>query len=266
MTPVNKLYNSFQFIKYVFTPSYVKRLLEKNGSLYNSHTGEICYIIGNGPSLKQMYDLSVLKDRFVITVNTIMRSEVFDKVNSNFHVLMDPVLFNGNASKEDVNSFSKLDGRDILIPYNYFKSAKEIWPKSNLWCCYNSYIPLEGSMHADFTKPIYSFNNVLHWALLWAMYMGFSNIVILGADMTGFMEPYYNKNNMSTHVYDYSVKERTQTVLNSNEWYLKAYGQTLEFFRYLHDIAMKKQIDIVNATPMSFLDVFPMVNFNETLK
>ena len=265
MTPINRLYNGGQAVKFIFAPRWIHHLLKKNAIYYNSHIGETCYIMGNGPSLKQMGDLSVLHDRFVITVNTIMRSPIFSQVNTNFHILMDPDFFNGKASKEDIESFSKLNGVDLLVPYKYYDSAKAIWPDSPIWCCYNSFIPMKGSMHVDFTKPIYSFNNVLHWAVLWAIYLGFSKIVLLGADMTGFMELYNKRNNISSHVYEYSDKERVINCSTNNEWYLKAYGQTLEFFGILGDIAQNNNTIILNATPRSFLDMFPMVDLSESI-
>ena len=267
MTQVNRLYNLCQTCGYIFRYKKIHKLLKRNAILRNSHNGETCFIMGNGPSLKNMGDLSVLSDKYVITVNTIMRSSVFDMVNSNCHILMDPFIFSGNVSKEDRDSFSKLDGIDILTPIRYNKLAEQIWPNSRVWCSYNSYIPLKNSSYIDFTKPVYDFNNVLHWAILWAIYLGFKKIVLIGADMTGFMELYNNKYNMPMHVYDYTDKEKEnkQKMQNNNEWYLKAYGKTLEYFDILQRIAIHKKITIVNATPTSFLDMFPMVNFEDTL-
>lgn len=265
MTFVNRVYNVCQRLKYYSRFFQVRKYLVNNSLVRDSHKGEVCYVIGNGPSLKEMGDLSVLSERNVITVNTIMRSPLFDVLKSNYHIIMDPILLDGSASIEDKDSLKKLNGIDILVPQQYYNTAVDLWPSSKIWCCDNIYIPIRGVEHTDFTKPIYDFNNVLHWAILWAMYLGFERIVLLGADMTGFMAPYYNRNNISLHVYEYSDKEKQKTTYN-NEWFLKAYGNTLEYFGLLREVAEKKGVTILNATPRSFLDMFPMVDFADVIK
>ena len=68
---------SLHSIKY-----YNKRIaktLDMNKEFENKYAGKRCFILGNGPSLKDE-DLSVLKDEYVFTVNQFARKENFEEV------------------------------------------------------------------------------------------------------------------------------------------------------------------------------------------
>ena len=71
----------------------IEALLAKNQELKNLHAGERCFVLGNGPSLRQV-DLSLLSNEFIFTVNNFSFVEGFEKARTNAHLWMDLSFFN----------------------------------------------------------------------------------------------------------------------------------------------------------------------------
>ena len=66
-------------------------LWENNKRFHNTHNGERCFILGNGPSLKEV-NLRELSNEFVFTVNNFGFVENYTDVNTNVHLWMDMEL------------------------------------------------------------------------------------------------------------------------------------------------------------------------------
>ena len=62
-----------------------KKFLRKNIEYKDKYKGKRCFIIGNGPSLKK-HDLTLLKDEFVLTVNSMTITKEFDLITTDFHL------------------------------------------------------------------------------------------------------------------------------------------------------------------------------------
>ena len=70
-----------------------KKLLDRNKELVGKYQGRRCFVVGNGPSLKNQ-DLTKLKGEVVFTVNWMMRSPLFDTLKPTYHVIIDKLGFN----------------------------------------------------------------------------------------------------------------------------------------------------------------------------
>ncbi len=252
--------------------------LKRNKNLENIHKGERCFIIGNGPSLKH-YDLQKLNSEIVFTVNFMMRSEFFEALKPNYHVLADPNIFKLDSKNEDdlkkVHLFEK--AKDInpdikfFIPYKW-QSFAQLFNDLDFYYFYNNQIFTPRIKHSYVlhrNTPI--FQNVIIYAINIALYMGFEKIYLLGVDMTGFLEFFeYNKvNNQWGHIYNISEdevnKHKKHRIKNKydNEFYLKAYGKTFEHFKLIRNIASDKNVKLINASGYGALDVIPRVDFEQ---
>ncbi len=70
----------------------IREAIKDNAQFKNKYAGKRCFILGNGPSLKEQ-DLSLLKDEYVFTVNQITRHPDYEKIKSNFHFYTDSMFF-----------------------------------------------------------------------------------------------------------------------------------------------------------------------------
>jgi len=272
MTPVYALYNQMMelmfFCKCLFDYEFKNKIVNNKNNYESKYCGKRCFILGNGPSLKD-YDLSLLKNQYVFSVNHFMKSMLFDVVRPNFHVMIDPTLFRDEIIVDYLSDYKKTMSPsaniDIVyfIPYygvenfvKYFQGVKYValYEKKVFTMSSAKNISLYGSV------PCYS--NVILMCIHIAISMGFKEIVMLGVDMTGFigtMQTNCGQEDKYGHVYDKCYNKRKK--INTNEYYLKLYGRTFEQFRYFASNMSKYNIKIVNATAGGLLDVFPSVDY-----
>ena len=93
-------------------------LMQKNKRLHNTHAGERCFILGNGPSLRKI-DLSILQNEFVFTVNFFTNADGWEKVKSNAHVWADPASW-------DLSNKSNINLQNVIDVYHKMASQHAI--------------------------------------------------------------------------------------------------------------------------------------------
>ena len=98
--------------KYVLNNKDDYELLQQNKRFEKSHKGKRCFILGNGPSLKEV-DFSLLGEEVVFTVNQLARNEKFDLLKSNYHFWADPSFFT-----EQDNNLCSLEILDMMKRVN----------------------------------------------------------------------------------------------------------------------------------------------------
>lgn len=248
--------------------------MSKNRRIKDSHKGERCFIVGNGPSIKNM-DLSKLENEFVFTVNDIIRNDtIFRVLKSNCHVFIDPEY----AKMTDQQLVAYLDSvskyrNDILCV-----CSETMFPKNKLFVDKNisaifSYLHrywVNDNAKIDFTKNVYIAQNVVQAAIYVALYMGFSEIVILGCEMTSFYEELeYNATGrlIENHAYSYteSDKEAYKAELirgNDNCFMLQDYSISFSIFKSIRNYVDSHSVRILNATVGGVLDMFERIEYN----
>lgn len=258
-------------------------ILEKNLELKDLYKGETCFILGNGPSLKQENRLKELENYKVFTVNQFFRSELFEVVKPNYHIIIDPLFFKLNpnvasekdtlfrikeiAKRKDVTMILSLDFLDYICKYIGNKN-KHFYVKSRykLTDGYNNYIDM-----CSFLPTAY---NVVQIAIYCAMFMGFSKIVLLGCDMTGIMDNYvrYSKKGKVekfTHVYEYTREEKMRMEdvhrKHSNEFMLYGFYNMFRDFRMIDMYCKANDIHLLNATNETALDMIKHVRLEDIL-
>ena len=120
------------------------------------------------------------------------------------------------------------------------------------------------SLGVDLTRALPSPQSVTIMALYAAIYMGFSEVYLLGCDHDWILHL-----NQSRHFY-----AESQHALNRdgyNEWsapgldtYFKDYLRLWKQYQALRKVAEQRGVRIINATAGGLLDVFPRTRF-ETL-
>lgn len=146
---------------------YANRL----SKFHNLHSGEDCFIIGNGPSLNKM-DLAPLKDHHTFGLNKIYL--MFNKVNLNlsYHVSVNPLVIEQSSSE-----FEKLSCPSFL---SYKAAHNIVRPLDHIYYIFTSAGP-----HLFQDNAALGFNEgytVTYVALQLAYYMGFNRVFLIGVD------------------------------------------------------------------------------------
>ena len=260
-----------------------KLYLKENKKFKELHKGERCFILGNGPSLKTE-DLKTLENEYVFSVNQISRHPDFEYIKPTYHFWADANFFDIDENKpEDLelleimkkvkttdNSpfcFFPVQQRDFIEKYELEKELKIAYFASGML------FPEGFNGKIDYTKFVPGFGTVVQWCVTMAIYMGFSEIYLLGCDNTSILTTIKSalKRN-DDNDYGYSVTEnerkRMEGLLEkqSLEAYVNSYLETLKGYRYLFDYCEKRNIKLVNCSSTSVIDSIPRDTLTNVLK
>ena len=227
-------------------------------SLKNTHNGERCFIIATGPSLT-IEDLELIKNEFTFGVNSLVK--VLDKISyiPNFIGIQDAGVYRKIGNLIEQCPIPHVLITDTIYK-KYCKDKRDgryfLFPKYN--CRHSSHgdkRPLTSGFSDDVSKVVYDGYSITYSVLQIAVYMGFTEIYILGNDcnynMKGklhFVESGFVDKIASTGsgrmIYAYSVAKKW---LDENRPDVKVYNATrggmLEVFpRKTLDDVFKKEI------------------------
>lgn len=222
------------------------------------HCGKRCFIIGSGPSLTTK-DLDLLQGEFCFASNKIF--SVFDKTKWRpaYYVVSDnditPEMFSYSShfSASTKAKFFPSNFRDtcegenhnaFFYPYIGCDVTGKIFPKFS----------------DDISKAIYEGYSVAYVAMQIAVYMGFTEIYLLGLD---FSWPIYRdcagniyENGQAKHRFYEDNHEETEISIPNVELMENAYKQAKSFCE-------ANGICIMNATRGGKLEVFRRVNLDD---
>lgn len=163
-----------------------KRELLKNKELCKVGSDEkVCFVIGNGPSLKNV-DLSIISKYPTISVNGFYMSD--RAIKSTYHVLYDIGYTQGYA-EHIVNAINKNPRLNFIVNKRIADTVKGITASKNkVYAIDASYSQVGDKIKFDLSKRMTGSNNVIPVAIECAMYMGFKNICLLGCDFSMYTQ------------------------------------------------------------------------------
>lgn len=234
---------------------YSKALRE----LKNMHSNEICFIIGNGPSLSYE-DLDVLHKNKVVTFAFNRIYLIFDKTKwrPDYYISQDEKIL--IRSVDQINDMN-LDYKFIPLNYKYYfdvdiKGAK-----------YFKIIPSEkGKYHFsdDISKYVGNSGTVVFTATQLASYMGFKKIYLIGVDHS--FNKYRNDNGdilIDKKSKDYFIDDYNK---DKNDLYIPNLDESTRTFLEMKKCCEARGIEVYNATRGGKLEVFPRVCFDDLFK
>ena len=192
---VNKtkdLINNINFLKY-------KEIVKNNIELKDKHKGQRCFLLGSGPSIKDE-NLKPLKNEIVFALNNFYVHDDFSEImsgNIEKYYLTAPI----HPPQTETEWKEWFSDMEIHMPNNVnlifgisnqINTAKSILDLHNLfenhqkyWLCgginindYYNYKPAD----IDITRMTWIADTVSIYSLIVAIYMGFSEIYLLGMD------------------------------------------------------------------------------------
>ncbi len=236
------LYGFFLYLRRYYFYLKSRKYLKKNKELINKKKNKKIYIIGTGPSLKNI-DLKKIKGDTLVLNN-------FYKYNSpkefipNYCMIIDNYFFTENKEliKETIKKYPKIN---LILNGKYIKDTKKIVKNLNniyfiqLWKGYFSEKKI-----IDFSKVESSFINVSCCAVAYSIYLEYKEIYLLGIDFNSFV---------SKNSHCYNENRNISNIKND----LYGFSMAIDIHEKLYKYAQKKGIKIVNINDNSLLDVYP---------
>lgn len=266
-------------------------MLEKNKKLKNTCTGERCFILCNGPSVRHQH-LERLKNETVFSCSFANLLPFYDTFLPKYYVSPSAIgvykhaegIYGENAQKEmsqktfveniikeyveflqkDIKSniiILDLVDKEEIDKYGGLPENKEVyylfqtlkWNKNR-----RNIYDLSGAIPGVATAPIMMLNI--------AMYIGYKEIYLLGTHHDSFAKHKYehayhvpqNTLRGKWHNMDENSVKKQKTLENM-EQEINVYRQ----YRLIHKIADYNEVKIYNATEGGLLDEFPRVSFDE---
>lgn len=239
---VNKLHNKYSSQQ------------EKFNILKDSHSGERCFIVGNGPSLTAK-DLDLLKNEFCFAANQIFfafkntqwRPSAYLTVNVDTFLAYQSEINNLNCTK--------------FIDKKALDYGVEI--QDALYLKHGTFAGNEDLFSEDVSKFYYNGGTVTYTAIQVAAYMGFKEIYLIGVDNNFTFEKNKNgikrKNDIQNHFYKDDISNKKADLYAT----VDVDHLTQSFIR-AKDYADAHNIKILNATRGGKLEVFNRISL-ETL-
>ncbi len=257
------------------------KTIKRNAKFKGIHAGERCFVIGNGPSVAKM-DLSCLKDEYVFTVNQAARNKQFSEIKSNYHFWVDQNFFKGDDDDPGTAELIKTmfavntpgNKPECFFPINQKGFIKKHGLDSTISANYISmqYEIVDDNFPVDMTKSLPCPMTVVHACIFAAIYMGFSEIYLLGCDNTGLVaniNSFIESENDGIYSYEISENEKKRMAnlfqYESLEQYVYSFYKNLVNYRYISRYCGKHGIKIANCTPTTTIDSIERIPFEKVM-
>lgn len=264
-----------------------KDKLEKSPLPQIEHGSDKIVILGNGPSLLDsisQYKAEILENDKIV-VNFFASSDLYEVVRPNIYVFADPAFFSvPEELKDSINKLLQDIKRKTTWPIKFFipSTARNavLIPllQENKYISINFYFSGWQDIGKKTKFEAWDENlihppaqNVLNVAIYLALYWGYKETYLIGAD-SSFLEDLrvdQNTNELFTidrHFYDnkkvYSDKKLIESKRGRvmNNWTLHdlihAYGRMFEHYYELKQYADYKGLKVYNASEYSWINVF----------
>lgn len=242
-------------------------LLKRNEVFRNCHKGRRCFVIGNGPSLKEQ-DLSPLANEITFVANYFHLHPIISKSwQPKYYCLSDPAYFDGREPIESIRDIvSKIPSAPFFVPHyasDFLGSTRALPEDRTYYVGLCSGMEDEWSDIPDLTKITPGVQTVVQLAIMAAMFMGCSTIYLMGLDHNwlshgGVPINFYSKE---------EVKNQPQG--NVGNWDYKSLMLAMTTIWRVYEmhqrIATRHGIKIVNLTHGGFLDVFERARYEDVL-
>lgn len=258
----------------------LSKKIKANKKFFNTHEGERCFILGNGPSLKDV-DLSLFENEFVFSVNNFALVEGHEKAKTNVHLWADLSFFELREDQkynheELMDNYRKIaeekpvcfviESAYDFITRNQLDQILDI----NYFSVFDS-IDSTVRSHFDLSKMISGYSTVVQYAVSIAVYMGFKEIYLLGCDSTNVVSLINSATNVRSegmHAYGKDdVNERYKELLKHwtmTEAFHDQY-HLFEGFKTLKKECDDRGIKLVNCSSRTLINELPRAALSDVL-
>jgi len=229
---------------------------------------DTCYILGNGPSLKEELDknIDVFCNNDVIVVNTMCKSLFYRVIKPKFYILLDPICFETKWSEYDavVQCLLNTDWEMFLfLPYRLcpkeYRTVLNTNP--NLRIVFFNATRVVGLSQISFYLYKHGLGmpysrNVLTPAIMCAINKGYKKIFLYGADHSWTRDLDADEENRiyikDKHFYEEDVKRYLP--IGMYREYLYQHYLTFLSHNILNNYAKYRGSRIINKTKFSYIE------------
>ncbi len=233
----------------------------------NKHKGKRVFLIGNGPSLKKT-DLNLIKNEYSIAMNRISLIYENTEWRPNYYLFC--------SSNCDHPTWGKAWTKSILDTVNEDNTTSFIWSKYKdtidsknkldkiKW--FHSVSEKKPDIDGNIDSICFS-NNIIeridksgttmNVALQLAKHMGFSEIIVIGADLGWKVDSGKTNSDPNHFCKDYSADIPAYKLKKINNQ-----------MRNIHKLARQNfanDVKMYNATLETKLDIYPLIDYNKLL-
>lgn len=241
----------------------------------NVHLGKRCFVIGNGPSL-QIEDLHKLKDEYTFAMNSIYCMYPYTEWRPTYYVAVSSDLFSMELS--DKNSFVKvIEGCKAAFvsmltkafEYRNDKDMDKVYYIKT--CSFENTNKSVTRFSEDCSQYMYCSSTVLYCALQLAVYMGFSDIYLIGVDCSFSKELDEDGSINVNNGTDYNTIIQQHLNVSVMDKFNKKFENVHSSYKTIEEYSVAKyyadthNIHIYNATRGGKLEVFERVDFDSLI-
>lgn len=235
--------------------------------IYKNQKNDTCYILGNGPSLKEELDknIELFCNKDVVVVNTMCKSLVYKVIKPKFYILLDPIIWDPKWSeyKAVVDGLLNTDWEmSLVLPQHCPKEYCSIFTANpNIKIVFYNATRIVGFSNISFSLYKHGLGlpysrNVTTPAVMCAVNSGYKKILLYGADHSWTRELNADEKNriyiQDTHFYEDDVK-RYLPVGMYREYLLQHYITFLSH-HIMNKYAKYRGAKIINKTKYSFIE------------
>jgi hypothetical protein len=247
------------------------KAIRSNSRHKNKYSGRRCFILCNGESVATQ-DLTPLKDEIVFSVSQGYLLKQYEVIKPRFHCSPQftyTELFTEKVAIEYLKEMEAMTGNaEIFLSTN----EKKIVEANNIFSGRKvNYLNLGSQEQTwdqkdilDISKPVPGVQSVPIMCIMIAMYMGFSQIYLLGTDHDVVIKKKYSYPfKPKTLLNAISILDKDGDVKFDNFAMFNSYVDLWKQYLAMNRIARINNVEILNATAGGMLDVFPRVEFGQ---
>lgn len=277
-TPPILVNKTKDFLNYIDFKKYCD-IVKNNVELKDKHKGGRCFMLGSGPSIKDE-NLKPLKNEIVFALNNFYVHDDFPEIMSTNieKYYMTAPTHPPQTAKEWINWFADMEKNmpinanmifgisnhinninNILEQNHFFKNHQKYWYYAGINIDdYYQYSPRD----IDIVRMTWMADTVSIYAIIFAIYMGFSEIYLLGMD-----HDYICNNESNCRFYKNGIHQKNESnriTKGSSRTKKESLGIYKVFSQY--ELLLKNSnTKIYNTSRNSLLDVFNYVTFNDVI-
>ena len=255
-------------------------LIKTNIILKNKHKGERCFILGSGPSIKDE-DLKPLKNEIVFALNNFYVHDDFYEIMSGEveKYYMTAPIHPPQTETEWKDWFSDMEQhmpknvnlifgisnqnnniKSILSHHNLFVNFKKYWYYAGININdYYNYKPRD----IDITRMTWIADTISIYSIIVAIYMGFSEIYLLGMDHNYICN---NKSNYRFYKDGIHQNDEDERMLKDTSLTKHLSFSIYKIFHQYELLSNNSDTEIYNTSRNSLLDIFEYVTFKDIIK